>query len=93
MFLILLLAWLLKISSPKLKPDGGQAEFAYSLAEWIRDASIGPVPVRLGPADVQDASGVENVGSSPSSRTAGFDFLPMEKTARVGVGLTQDLVG
>jgi hypothetical protein len=46
-------------------------------------------PLRL----VVKNSGVENVGSSPSSRTAGFDFLPMEKTARVGVGLTQDLVG
>jgi len=47
MFLILLLAWLLKISSPKLKLDGGKAEFVYSLAEWVRDASIGPVPGQI----------------------------------------------
>jgi uncharacterized membrane protein len=47
MFLILLLAWLLKISSPKLKPDGGQAEFAYSLTELVRDASVGPLPGQI----------------------------------------------
>jgi uncharacterized membrane protein len=47
MFLILLLAWWLKITSPKLKPDGLQAEFAYSLSEWIRDASIGPLPGQI----------------------------------------------
>jgi uncharacterized membrane protein len=46
MFLILLLG-LLKISSPKLKPDGGQAEFAYSLTEWVRDASVGPLPGQI----------------------------------------------
>ena len=44
MFLILLVAWLLKITSPKLKPDGGPAEFVYSLSEWARNAAIGPLP-------------------------------------------------
>jgi len=44
MFLILLLAWLLRIASLKPKPDGGQAEFVYSLTEWVRNASIGPLP-------------------------------------------------
>jgi uncharacterized membrane protein len=44
MFLILLVAWLLKITSPTLKPDGGQAEFVYSLSEWARNAAIGPLP-------------------------------------------------
>jgi uncharacterized membrane protein len=44
MFLILLAAWLLKISSPKLKPDGGAGEFVYSFSEWISNATIGPLP-------------------------------------------------
>jgi uncharacterized membrane protein len=44
MFLILLLAWLLKISSPKLKSESGQAEFVYSLSEGVRNASVGPLP-------------------------------------------------
>jgi uncharacterized membrane protein len=44
MFLILLVAWLLKITSPKLKPDGAPAEFVYSLSEWARNAAIGPLP-------------------------------------------------
>jgi uncharacterized membrane protein len=44
MFLILLLAWLLKISSPKLRPESGQAEFVYSLSEGVRNASVGPLP-------------------------------------------------
>jgi len=47
MFLILLLAWLLKITSPRLKPDGGQAEFVYSITEWVRNASIGPLPGKI----------------------------------------------
>jgi uncharacterized membrane protein len=44
MFLILLVAWLLKISSPKLQPDGGSGHFAHSLSEWENAAAIGPVP-------------------------------------------------
>jgi uncharacterized membrane protein len=44
MFLILLVAWLLKISSPKLQPDGGPSHFARSLAEWENAATIGPLP-------------------------------------------------
>ncbi len=44
MFLILLLAWLLKITSPQLKPDGAPAEFVFSLPEWARNAAIGPLP-------------------------------------------------
>jgi uncharacterized membrane protein len=47
MFLILLLAWLLKIGSPRLKLDAGHAEFTYSLVEWMRDASIGPLPGQI----------------------------------------------
>ena len=34
MFLIVLIAWLLKISTPKLMPDGTPGHFAHSLAEW-----------------------------------------------------------
>ena len=44
MFLILLLAWLLKITSAKLQPDGGPAEFPLSPAEWLRNAAVGPLP-------------------------------------------------
>src|SRR5436190_7497899 len=44
MFLILLIAWLLKISSPKLQPDAGPSHFAHSLAEWENAATIGPLP-------------------------------------------------
>jgi uncharacterized membrane protein len=43
MFLILLLAWLLKISSPDLKRDVGQAEFV-SLSDGVRNASVGLLP-------------------------------------------------
>jgi uncharacterized membrane protein len=44
MFLILLIAWLLKISTPKLMPDGAPGQFAHSLSEWTSAAAIGPVP-------------------------------------------------
>ncbi|HEY2184220.1 MAG TPA: DUF2270 domain-containing protein [Xanthobacteraceae bacterium] len=44
MFLILLLAWLLKISTPKLMPDGTPGHFAHSVSEWAVGAGIGPVP-------------------------------------------------
>ena len=44
MFLIVLIAWLLKISTPKLMPDGTPGHFAHSLAEWATGATIGPVP-------------------------------------------------
>jgi uncharacterized membrane protein len=44
MFLILLLAWLIKLTSTRPKPDGGQVELVHSLTEWIRNASIGPLP-------------------------------------------------
>jgi uncharacterized membrane protein len=44
MFLIVLIAWLLKIRTPKLMPDGTPGHFAHSLAEWATGATIGPVP-------------------------------------------------
>jgi len=44
MFLSVLVAWLLKISTPKLMPDGTPGHFAHSLAEWATGAAIGPVP-------------------------------------------------
>jgi uncharacterized membrane protein len=44
MFLVLLVAWLLKISSPKLQPDGGAGHFAHSLSDWVNAATIGPLP-------------------------------------------------
>ena len=44
MFLIVLIAWLLKISTPKLMPDGTPGHFAHSFSEWATGAAIGPVP-------------------------------------------------
>jgi uncharacterized membrane protein len=44
MFLILLLAWLLKISSPKMQPDGTPIEFALSPHAWLGNAAFGPIP-------------------------------------------------
>jgi uncharacterized membrane protein len=44
MFLILLVAWLLKISTPRLMPDGTPGHFAHSFYEWTSGAAIGPVP-------------------------------------------------
>lgn len=44
MFLILLAAWLLKITSPKMQPGGAQTEFVISPAEWLDNAAIGPLP-------------------------------------------------
>jgi uncharacterized membrane protein len=44
MFVILLIAWLLKISTPKLMPDGTPGHFAHSLSEWTSGAAIGPIP-------------------------------------------------
>src|SRR4030095_5718980 len=43
MFLILLLAWLLKISSPKVQPEGATMEFALSPSAWLSNAAFGPV--------------------------------------------------
>ena len=44
MFLILLLAWLLKITSPKLQPDAVSVDFALSLGEMQTNAALGPLP-------------------------------------------------
>ena len=44
MFLIVLIGWLLKISTPKLMPDGTPGHFAHSLPEWATGAAIGPMP-------------------------------------------------
>jgi uncharacterized membrane protein len=44
MFLILLVAWLLKISSPKLMTEGEPGRFSQSLSEWTNSAAIGPLP-------------------------------------------------
>ena len=44
MFLILLVAWLLKISSPKLMTEGEPGRFARSLAEWTDSAALGLLP-------------------------------------------------
>jgi uncharacterized membrane protein len=44
MFAILFLAWLLKISLPKMQPGVAQAELALSPDEWLRNAALGPVP-------------------------------------------------
>ncbi|MBV9567073.1 MAG: DUF2270 domain-containing protein [Hyphomicrobiales bacterium] len=44
LFVILLLAWLLKITSAKLQPGAGQDELGFSLTDWIGNAAIGPLP-------------------------------------------------
>jgi uncharacterized membrane protein len=43
MFLILLIAWLLKTSSIQLEPSVAGTEFVRSFGEWLRNAAIGPV--------------------------------------------------
>jgi uncharacterized membrane protein len=44
MFLILLLAWLIKITSGKMQLGGGNAEFAFSFADSLHNAALGPLP-------------------------------------------------
>jgi len=44
LFLILLLAWVLKITSSKLQPGAGQAEFMQSLEDVLANAALGPLP-------------------------------------------------
>lgn len=44
LFVILLLAWLLKITSAKLQPGAGLEEFGFSLPDWLGNAAIGPLP-------------------------------------------------
>jgi uncharacterized membrane protein len=44
MFLILLLAWLLKTTFIRLEPNAVEAQLVRSFGEWIRNAAIGPVP-------------------------------------------------
>jgi uncharacterized membrane protein len=44
MFLILLFAWILKITSPRLQDEAVPLELAQSFAAVIRNADLGPVP-------------------------------------------------
>lgn len=44
MYLILLLAWSLKISTPKLLPDQSRADLVHSLAQLVDNAALGAVP-------------------------------------------------
>ena len=44
MFLILLFAWILKITSPRLQDEAVPLELAHSFAAVIRNADLGPVP-------------------------------------------------
>lgn len=43
-YLILLLAWCLKITSGKLQPGAGSSEFAFALRGVFENASLGPLP-------------------------------------------------
>lgn len=43
MFLILLLAWTIKITSAKLQPGAGDAEFAFSFSDTLHNAALGPL--------------------------------------------------
>jgi uncharacterized membrane protein len=44
MYLILLLAWVLKISTPSLQPEGVSIGFVRSVREAVGNAALGPVP-------------------------------------------------
>ena len=44
MFLVLLLAWLLKIASPKMQPGADHADFVLSVREVADNAALGPLP-------------------------------------------------
>jgi uncharacterized membrane protein len=44
MYAILLLAWVLKITSPKLQEEGVTADTARPLEIVVTNASLGPVP-------------------------------------------------
>jgi uncharacterized membrane protein len=44
MFLILLFAWVLKISTPSLQPEGVAVSFVRSLREAVANAALGPIP-------------------------------------------------
>lgn len=44
MYLILLLAWVLKITSPKLQQEGVAFDFIQSLRDIVQSASLGPIP-------------------------------------------------
>lgn len=46
-FLILLLAWILKISTPRLQEDGTHRNFVASIVEAVHNATLGPVPGEL----------------------------------------------
>ena len=44
MFMILLLAWVLKISTPAMQPEGANATLVHSLSAIMKNASLGPIP-------------------------------------------------
>ncbi|CDN47838.1 DUF2270 domain-containing protein [Neorhizobium galegae] len=44
MYVILLMAWLLKISTPKLLPNDTQADVVFSWSEAVNNAALGPLP-------------------------------------------------
>ena len=44
MYLILLFAWMLKISTPKLLPNEPKTDVVFSVGEAVNNAALGPVP-------------------------------------------------
>ena len=44
MFLILLLAWLLKTTSTTLPTNAAETRLVQSIGEWLGNAAIGPLP-------------------------------------------------
>jgi uncharacterized membrane protein len=44
MFMILLLAWVLKVSSPKLQQEGIHRDFLQSFSDVVSQAALGPLP-------------------------------------------------
>jgi uncharacterized membrane protein len=44
MFLILLLAWLVKTTFIRMEGSATEAHLVGSMGEWVRNAALGPVP-------------------------------------------------
>lgn len=44
MFLVLLLAWVLKISTPGLQAEGARSTLVHSLSEIVANTRLGPIP-------------------------------------------------
>jgi uncharacterized membrane protein len=71
MFLILLLAWALKISSAKLEAGAGQPDSAHPLWRVVDNATLGPLPGWLVLALVAGSYAVVLYASFQADKRAG----------------------